>query len=161
RNWQVGANDQAKVAADYIPLVITYSNGAAVRLSDVAQVVDSEQDLRNAGSANGRPAVVIVLNRQPNANIIETVDRVKALLPQLRASIPSAIEMSIGMDRTTTIRASLRDVGRALAMSIGLVIMVVFLFLRNARATAIPAVAVPISLLGTLGAMYLLGYSLD
>jgi multidrug efflux pump len=161
RHWQIGANDQAKVAADYVPLVIAYRDGAAVRLSDVAQVVDSEQDLRNAGSTNGRPAVIVVLNRQPNANIIETVDRVKALLPQLRASIPSAIDMSIAMDRTTTIRASLRDVGRALAMSIGLVIMVVFLFLRNARATAIPAVAVPISLLGTVGAMYLLGYSLD
>jgi multidrug efflux pump len=161
RHWQIGANDQAKVAADYIPLVVTYRDGAAVRLSDVAEVLDSEQDLRNAGSANGRPAVILVLNRQPNANIIETVDRVKALLPQLRASIPSAIEMGIAMDRTTTIRASLRDVERALAMAVGLVIMVVFLFLRNARATAIPAVAVPISLLGTFGAMYLLGYSLD
>ncbi|HEY6865529.1 MAG TPA: efflux RND transporter permease subunit, partial [Burkholderiales bacterium] len=161
RHWQIGANDQAKVAADYVPLVITYRDGAAVRLSDVAQVLDSEQDVRNMGSANGRPAVVVVLNRQPNANIIETVDRVKALLPQLRASIPSAIDMKIAMDRTTTIRASLRDVERALAMAVGLVILVVFLFLRNARATAIPAVAVPISLLGTLGAMYLLGYSLD
>jgi multidrug efflux pump len=161
RHWQIGANDQAKAAADYVPLVIAYRDGAAVRLSDVADVVDSEQDLRNAGSANGRPSVIMVLNRQPNANIIETVDRVKALLPQLRASIPSSIDMSIAMDRTTTIRASLRDVGRALAMSIGLVIMVVFLFLRSARATAIPAVAVPISLLGTFGVMYLLGYSLD
>ncbi|HZR67844.1 MAG TPA: multidrug efflux RND transporter permease subunit [Burkholderiales bacterium] len=161
RNWQIGANDQAKVAADYVPLVITYRDGAAVRLSDVAQVLDSEQDVRNMGSANGRPAVIVVLNRQPNANIIETVDRVTALLPQLRASIPSAINMSIAMDRTTTIRASLRDVERALAMAVGLVIMVVFLFLRNVRATAIPAVAVPISLLGTFAAMYLLGYSLD
>ncbi len=161
RHWQIGANDQAKKAADYIPLVITYRDGAAVRLSDVAEVLDSVQDLRNAGSANGRPSVILTLARQPNANIVETVDRVKALLPQLRASIPSAINMTVMMDRTTTIRASLRDVGRALVLSIVLVILVVFLFLRNARATAIPAVAVPVSLLGTFGAMYLLGYSLD
>jgi multidrug efflux pump len=161
RHWQIGANDQAKRAAEYMPLVIAYRDGAAVQLSDVGEVTDSVQDLRNAGSANGRPSVIVILNRQPNANIIETVDRVKALLPQLRASIPSAIDLAVAMDRTTTIRASLRDVGRTLMISMALVIMVVFVFLRNLRATAIPSVAVPISLLGTFGAMYALGYSLD
>ena len=132
-----------------------------MRLGDVADVVDSVQDLRNAGSANGKPSVVVVLSRQPGANIIATVDRVTALLPQLRASIPSAIDVSVALDRTPTIRASLHEVERTLVISIGLVIMVVFLFLRNWRATLIPAVAVPVSLIGTFGVMYLCGYSLD
>jgi multidrug efflux pump len=166
RHWQILANDQAKKAAEYLPLIVAYrkdarGSGAPVRLADVAEVVDSVQDLRNVGSSNGKPAVLVILNRQPNANIIDTVDRVKALLPQLAASIPSAIDLAVVLDRTPTIRASLRDTGRSLIVSIALVIMVVFLFLRNWRATLIPSVAVPVSLVGTFGVMYLCGYSLD
>ncbi|WP_211444519.1 efflux RND transporter permease subunit [Collimonas humicola] len=161
KNWQIYANDQAKTAAEYMPLIVAYRNGAAVRVSDVATVVDSVANVRNAGSANGKPSVLVILNRQPGANIIETVDEVRALLPQLRASIPAAINLDVVLDRTPTIRASLRETERTLLMSIGLVIMVVFLFLRNGRATLIPAVAVPVSLIGTFGVMYLLGYSLD
>ena len=161
RHWQIYANDQAATAAEYLPLVIAYRNGAAVRLSDVAEVVDSVQDLRNAGSANGKRSVLVIINRQPNANIIETVDRVTALLPSLRASIPSAINLDLMMERTTTIRASLRDVERTLLISVTLVILVVFVFLRNGRATLIPTMAVPVSLIATFGVMYLAGYSLD
>src|SRR5437899_1453288 len=161
RHWQIHANDQATTAAEYLPLVIAYRNGAAVRLSDVADVVDSVQDLRNAGSANGKRSVLVIINRQPNANIIETVDRVVALLPSLRASIPAAINLDLMMERTTTIRASLRDVERTLIISVTLVILVVFLFLRNWRATLIPSMAVPVSLIATFGVMYLTGYSLD
>ena len=161
RHWQILANDQAKKAAEYLPLIVAYRKGAAVRITDVGEVVDSVQDLRNDGSANGRPAVMLVLYRQPNANIIETVDRIKALLPVLAASIPSAIDVAVAMDRTPTIRASLRDVERTLMISIALVIMVVFMFLRNWRATLIPSVAVPVSLIGTFGVMYLCGYSLN
>jgi multidrug efflux pump len=161
KNWQIYANDQAKTAAEYMPLIVSYRNGAPVRVSDVATVVDSVANLRNSGSANGKPSVLVILSRQPGANIIETVDEVRALLPQLRASIPAAINLDVAMDRTPTIRASLRETENTLLMSIALVIMVVFLFLRNGRATLIPAVAVPISLIGTFGAMYLLGYSLD
>ena len=161
RHWQVGANDQALAAAEYMPLVVAYRNGAAVQLSDVAEVVDSVQDLRNAGLANGKPSVLVILSRQPGANIIETVDGVKAALPQLRASIPSAIDLAILMDRTPTIRASLREVERSLMISVALVVMVVFLFLRRVRATLIPTVVVPVSLLGTFGVMYLCGYSLN
>jgi multidrug efflux pump len=161
RRYQIYTNDQANHAADYRPLVVAYRNGAAVRLTDVAEVDDSVENLRNQGLTNGRPAVLVILYRQPGANIIDTVDRVNAILPQLRASIPSAIDVELTMDRTTTIRTSLHDVERALLIAIGLVILVVFLFLRNARATLIPSVAVPVSLIGTFGAMYLLGYSLD
>ena len=161
RHWQIYANDQAKTAAEYMPLIVAYRNGAAVRLTDVAAVVDSVQDLRNAGSANGKPAVLVIINRQPNANIIETVDRVTALMPMLRASIPSAVNLDVMMERTTTIRASLRDVERTLIVAVGLVILVVFLFLRNGRATLIPSVAIPVSLIATFGAMYLAGYSLN
>ncbi|HYL19003.1 MAG TPA: multidrug efflux RND transporter permease subunit [Burkholderiales bacterium] len=161
RHWQIGANDQAKTAAEYLPLIIAYRDGTPVRLSNLADVTDSVQDLRNDGSANGRPAVFVVINRQPGANIIATVDRVKALLPQLRASIPSAIDVWTAVDRTPTIRASLREVEKTLAISMGLVIMVVFLFLRNGRAALIPSVAVPVSLIGTFGVMYVCGYSLD
>ncbi len=161
RYWQILANDQAKKAADYMPVVVAYRNGSAVRLSDVGEVVDSVQDLRNAGSANGKPSVLLILNRQPNANIIETVDRVRAILPVLRASIPSAIDLEVALDRTPTIRASLREVERSLAISMGLVILVVFLFLRNWRATLIPAVAVPVSLVGTFAVMHLCGFSLN
>ncbi|HKE41900.1 MAG TPA: multidrug efflux RND transporter permease subunit [Casimicrobiaceae bacterium] len=161
RHWQIYANDQAKTAAEYLPLLVAYRDGSAVKLADLATVVDSVQDLRNAGSANGKPSVLVIIFRQPNANIIETVDSVTALLPQLRASIPSAIDLKVMMERTTTIRASLRDVERTLILSVILVVLVVFLFLRNARATLIPSVAVPVSLITTFGAMYLFGFSLN
>ena len=161
RHWQILANDQAMKADDYLPLIVAFRNGAAVRLGDVADVQDSVQDVRNAGLHNGRPAVMLILNRQPGANIIETVDQVKALLPQLRASIPAAINLNVVMDRTPTIRASLREVERTLLISIALVVMVVFLFLRNARAALVPVVAVPVSLIGTFGIMYLAGFSLN
>ena len=161
RHWQIGANDQAKSAVDYAPVVLRYRDGAAVRLADVAEVQDSVQDLRTYGVANGKPAVLLVLNKQPGANIIEAVDRVRALLPLLRASIPPAIDLAVVSDRSPTIRASLREVERALAIAIGLVIVVVYAFLRSARAALIPSVAVPVSLAGTFGAMYLLGYSID
>jgi multidrug efflux pump len=161
RHWQIAANDQAKKAADYLPLVVAYRDGAAVRLTDIATVTDSVQDLRNAGLADGRPAVLIQVRRQPGANVIETVDRVKAILPMLRASIPNSIDLQIASDATTTIRASLREVERTLLISICLVILVVFLFLRRWQAALIPAVAVPVSLIGTFGIMYLAGYSLD
>jgi multidrug efflux pump len=160
-HWQIYANDQAKRAADYAPIIVSYRNGAAVRLSDIAEVVDSVQDLRTAGSANGRPAVFVILNRQPGANIIETTDRVRELMPLLRASIPGAINLEVMMERTTTIRASLREVELALAIAIGLVIVVVLVFLRNLRATLIPAVAVPVSLIGSFGVMYLAGFSIN
>ena len=159
--WQIYANDQIRHAKDYLPIIIAYHNGAAVRLSDVAEVEDSVQDLRNEGIANGKQAVLVQIRRQPGANIIETVDLIRAELPQLRASIPGAIDTIVVSDRTPTIRASVHDVELTLAMSIGLVIMVVFLFLRNPRATLIPAIAVPVSLLGTFAVMYLCGYSLD
>ncbi|MEI7611715.1 MAG: multidrug efflux RND transporter permease subunit [Betaproteobacteria bacterium] len=161
RHWQILANDQAMKAADYLPLIVAWRNGAAVRLGDVARVEDSVQDLRNAGLHNGRPAVMLIINRQPGANIIETVDQVKALLPQLQASIPAAIDLNLVMDRTPTIRASLREVERTLLISVALVVMVVFLFLRNGRAALVPIVAVPVSLIGTFGVMYLAGYSLN
>jgi len=160
-HWQIAANDQARKAVDYLPIVVAYRNGAAVRLGDVATVVDSVQDLRNAGLADGKPAVLLLIRRQPGANVIETVDRVKALLPMLRASIPPTINLEVSSDSTTTIRASLREVERTLLIAITLVILVVFLFLRRWRAAVIPAVAVPISLIGTFGIMFLCGYSLD
>ncbi|MDR3371334.1 efflux RND transporter permease subunit [Rhodoferax sp.] len=161
RYWQLGANDQARTAADYAPLILSYRNGAAAHLRDVANVTDSVQDVRNAGLSNGEPAVLLILNKAPGANVITTVDDVRALLPQLQASISPAINVKVVMDRTPTIRASIREVERTLAISFGLVIVVVFVFLRNIRAALLPAVAVPVSLAGTLGAMYLLGYSMD
>ncbi|TDR72444.1 multidrug efflux RND transporter permease subunit [Paludibacterium purpuratum] len=161
RHWQILANDQAIQARDYLPLIVRYANGNAVRLSDVAEVVDSVQDLRNAGAVDGQPSVLLVVTRQPGANIIDTVDRVRALLPQLQASIPQGIQLNVPLDRTPTIRASLADVERTLMISIALVIMVVFLFLRNGRATMIPAITVPVSLVGTFGVMYLAGFSLN
>ncbi|HUW50474.1 MAG TPA: multidrug efflux RND transporter permease subunit [Sulfuricella sp.] len=161
RHWQILANDQAKTAAEYLPAIVAYRNGAAVRLADVAKVVDSVQDVRNAGLVNGKPAVMMILFRQPGANIIETVDSVKALLPLLRASIPAAIDLAVVMDRTPTIRASLGSVEHSLMLSIGLVVLVVFLFLRNGRAALVPSVAVPVSLVGTFGVMYLFGFSLN
>jgi multidrug efflux pump len=161
RHWQVGANDQAKIAAEFAPLILAYRNGAALRLMDVAEVLDSVEDLRNAGLADGKPAVLLILTRQPGSNIIETVERVREALPALRASIPEAIDLKVVMDRTPTIRASMHDVETALAIAVALVILVVFLFLRDVRTTLIPAVAVPVSLIGTFGVMYLAGYSID
>ena len=161
RYWQIGANDQARTAADFAPLVISFRSGAAVRLRDVAEVVDSVQDVRNYGTSNGKPAVLLILTKAPGANIIEAVDRVRALLPQLSASIPAAINTEVVMDRTPTIRASINEVERALLISFGLVIVVVYAFLRSVRAALLPSVAVPLSLAGTFGAMYLIGYSVD
>ncbi len=161
QRWQIYTNDQASTADQYRSLVIAYRNGAPVRLADVADVVDSVEDLRNGGISSGKPAVLLVLYRQPGANIIDTVDRVYTLLPQLKASIPSDIDITPVSDRTTTIRASLHDIERTLFIATLLVIGVVFVFLRNSRSAIIPSVAVPTSLLGTLGIMYLLGYSLD
>ncbi len=161
RQWQIYANDQSLTAADYAPLIVAFRNGAPVRLSDVAEVVDSVQDLRNTGISNGKPAVLVILYRQPGANIIETADRVRAVLPQLQASIPQAIDLNVVMERTSTIRASLQEIERTLLISMGLVIMVVFIFLRNWRATLIPSVAVPVSLIATFSVMYLAGYSLN
>jgi multidrug efflux pump len=154
-------NDQLLKAVDYMPLVVGYHNGAAVKLSDVANVQDSTENLRAAGFVNGKPSVLIIIFRQPGANIIDTVDRIRAALPALKASIPSAIDTEIVLDRTQTIRASVRDVERSLMISISLVILVVFVFLRSVRATLIPSVAVPASLIGTFGVMYLLHYSID
>ncbi len=161
KQWQIAANDQAKRASEYLPLVVSWKNNAALRLSDIAKVTDGVQDARNMGLTNGEPSVQLVIYRQPGANILETVARVNALLPRLQATIPAAIDMKVVMERTTSIRASLREVERALSISVGLVVLVVFAFLRSGRATLIPVIAVPVSLLGTFIAMYLLGYSLN
>ncbi|HWW35573.1 MAG TPA: efflux RND transporter permease subunit [Xanthobacteraceae bacterium] len=161
RRFQIYTNDQANVAADYAPLVIAYRNGAAVRLTDVAEVTDSVQDNRNLGMSEGQPSVLVILYRQPNANIIETVDAVKAELPHLEAAMPADMNVNVAIDRSTTIRASLHDTELTLVLAVMLVTVVVFLFLRNISATIIPSVAVPISIFGTFGVMYLLGYSLD
>ena len=161
RMWEVGANDQIFNAADYQHLIVSYHSGAAVRISDIGEAVDSVEDIRNAGYANGKPSVLVTIYRQPGANVIQTVDRVRESLPQLHAAISQAIDMRIAMDQTVTIRASVREVERALLISIGLVILVVFFFLRNLRTTFIPSVVVPVSLIGTFGIMYLLGYSVD
>src|SRR6516165_8958025 len=161
RRLQIYTNDKANHAEDYRGLVIAYRDGAAVRLSDVAEVEDSVENLYALGLANGKPAVIVILRRQPGANIIDTIDRVKAVLPQLKAAIPRAIDVELIMDRTTTIRSSLHEVERTLVIAICLVVLVVFAFLRSLRAALIPSVAVPVSLTGTFGVMYLLGYSLD
>ena len=161
QHYQIYTNDQASKAADYLPLIIAYRNGAPVRLSDMADVQDSVENLRNEGVANGQPSVLVILFRQPGANIIDAVDSVKAALPQLEAAMPSDINVSIANDRSTTIRASLQDTEATLVIAVILVTLVVFLFLRNVRATLIPSVAVPVSIIGTFGTMYLLGFSLD
>src|SRR5579863_4111112 len=161
RMWEVGANDQIFKASDYEPLVIAYRNGSAVRVSDVGEAQDSVEDLRNSGYANGKPSVLVIIFRQPGANVIDTVDRIRAVLPQIESSIPHSIDVKVAMDQTVTIRASVNDTEKTLILSVLLVIMVVFAFLRNGRATFIPSVAVPVSLVGTFGVMYLLGYSLD
>ncbi len=160
-NYILNDNDQLFVASEYAPLIVAYHNGAPVRLSDVATIVDSQENIRNAGSVNGQPSVILQLFRQPQANIIDTVDRVRALLPVLQASIPPSVHITVTQDRTTTIRASVRDVELTMVISVLLVILVVFAFLRSAWATVIPSVAVPLSLVGTFGVMYLVGYTID
>ena len=161
RSWDLGANDQMFKAIDYEPLIVAYHNGTAVRIKDVGQAVDSVEDLRNSGYANGKPAVLVIIYRQPGANIIDTVDRVRAALPQLGAAIPRSINLAVALDQTVTIRGSVNDVETTLFISLILVIVVVFIFLRSPRQTFIASVAVPASLIGTFGVMYLLGYSLD
>ncbi|MGJ8140584.1 efflux RND transporter permease subunit, partial [Klebsiella pneumoniae] len=159
--WQVQTNDELKTAADYQPLIVHYQNGAAVRLGDVATVSDSVQDVRNAGMTNAKPAILLMIRKLPEANIIQTVDSIRARLPELQQTIPAAIDLQIAQDRSPTIRASLEEVEQTLVISVALVILVVFLFLRSGRATLIPAVAVPVSLIGTFAAMYLCGFSLN
>ncbi len=161
RAWEVSANDQIFHAVDYQPLIVSYHNGMAVRVSDVGQAVDSVEDIRNSGYANGLPSVMVIIFRQPGANIIDTVDRIREELPVLKASIPQSIKLVVAMDQTVTIRASVHDVERSLLISVVLVVLVVFAFLRNVRTTFIPSVAVPVSLIGTFGVMYLLHYSID
>ena len=161
KRLQIYTNDQASHAADYRPLVVAYRNGAPVRLTDVATVEDSVQDLRNLGLANGKPAVLVIVFKQPGANVIKTVDSIKAAVPTLRAALPSNIDIQFASDSTISIRSSLADTETTLALSVLLVTLVVFVFLRNARATLIPVVAVPVSVIGTFGGMYLFGYSLD
>ncbi|MBW8877906.1 MAG: multidrug efflux RND transporter permease subunit [Acidobacteria bacterium] len=160
-SWTLSTTDQLHKAAEYQSLIISYRNGAGVRLGDVARVTDGVEDVRAGGLANGKPAILLIIFRQPGANIIATVDRIRAVLPQLQASISPAINLSVVVDSTRTIRASVRDVELTLMLSIGLVILVVFIFLRDVRSTFIPSVAVPVSLIGTFGVMYLLGYSID
>src|SRR5450432_4042760 len=161
QSYTIGANDQLLSSADFKPLVVAYRNGAPVLLSDVASVIDDTENVKQAAWMNNVPAVILNIQRQPGANIIEVVDRVKKLLPQLRSSLPSSVDIAILTDRTTTIRASVHDVEFELMLTIALVVMVIFLFLRNVSATIIPSVAVPLSLVGTFGVMYMLGYSLN
>ncbi|MFE1600073.1 efflux RND transporter permease subunit [Methylobacterium sp. ID0610] len=161
RRYQLYANDQGRVAADYQDIVVAYRNGAAVRLRDVGEVIDGVEDRRNLGLINGQPGVLLIVYKQPGGNVVETVDRLKAALPQIKAALPGDIDMVVTGDRSLTIRASLKEAERTLMISVALVILVVFLFLRSGRATLIPAVAVPISLVGTFAAMYLCDYSLD
>ncbi|MEI7194884.1 multidrug efflux RND transporter permease subunit MdtC [Pectobacterium versatile] len=161
KSWQIQTNDELKTADAYAPLIIHYNNGAAVRLSDVATVEDSVQNSRNAGMANSKPAILVMIRRAPDANIITTVDNIRAAMPELRASLPAEIQLDVAQDRSPTIRASLAEVEQSLIIAVALVILVVFLFLRSARATAIPALAVPVSLIGTFAAMYLCGFSLN
>lgn len=159
--WQLNVNDQIFKAKEYAPLIVGYHNGAPVRLDQVATVLDSVSDTRNDGLDNGKQAVIVMMHKQPDANVIEVADRIRAILPQLEASLPPAMHLSIGQDRTRTIRASVDDVELTLLISIALVVLVVFFFLRNAWATFIPGVAVPLSLLGTFAVMYVCGYTLD
>src|SRR3979409_105343 len=159
--YTIGANDQLISSDSYRPLIIAYHNGAPVRLTDVANVIDGVENAKQAAWANLNPAVIINIQRQPGANIIAVVDRVKNLLPQLKGALPAAVQVDILTDRTTTIRASVQDVQFTLVLTVALVVMVIFLFLRSFRATIIPSVAVPLSLIGTFGVMYLLGYSLN
>ena len=159
--YTIGANDQLLTAKDYMPLIVAYHNGAPVKLSDVAVAVDDAENVKAAAWMNLTPAVIVNVQRQPGANIIAVVDRIKALMPRLQASLPSSVKVEILTDRTTTIRASVQDVEFELMLTVALVVMVIFLFLRSLSATIIPSIAVPLSLIGTFGVMYLLGYSLD
>lgn len=161
QRWWLKTNDELHTAAEYRPLVIRYHQGAAVRLQDVATVTDSVENVRNAGMSNARPAVLVVIRKSPQANVIDTIDRIRDEVPQLRKTIPAAIQLEIAQDSSATIRASLHEVEQSLAVSVGLVVLVVFAFLRSGRATLIPAVAVPVSLIGTFAAMYLCGFSLN
>ncbi|HMK15323.1 MAG TPA: efflux RND transporter permease subunit, partial [Methanomicrobiales archaeon] len=161
RTWEIQANDQLRGAKQYRDLIVSYRSGAAVRLPDVASVEDSVEDLRATGLYNGKPAVSVIIFRQPEANIIETVDRIRSLLPHLEAIMPGGVKLSVVQDRTPPIRGSLRDVEINLIISASLVVLVVFLFLRNVRSTVIPGVAVSVSLIGTFGVMYLAGFSLN
>ena len=161
QRYQIYSNDQASKAEDYKSLIVAYRNGAPVRLSDVGEILDLVENVRTLGLSNGKPAVMMIVYRQPGANIIQMVDRVKALMPQLKASVSPAIDINLAVDRSKTIRASLRDVEITLLIAVALVILVVFAFLRNARATLIPVTAVMVSLVATLSVMYVLGYTLD
>jgi len=161
QTWSLSTSDQMLKAADYQPMILTYKNGAALRLGDVASVTNSRENVFNSGVANGVPSLIIPIFRQPGANLIETADQVKAMLPQLKASLPPTMDLQVVIDATRVVRASVRDVQMAMCISIGLVILVVFVFLRSVRSTLIPSVAVPISLIGTFAAMYALGYTID
>jgi len=161
QSWMLGTTDQLLTADKYRPLVVAYRNGAAVRLSDIADVTDSVQDIRTLGLANGKPAVLLIISRQPGANIIDTVDSVLALMPEMQAEIPAGMKLAVVMDRTPTVRQSVRDTEFTLVLATLLVVMVVFIFLRDIRSTLIPSVAVPISLIGTFSVMYLCNYSID
>jgi multidrug efflux pump len=161
QRWHLRTNDALQTASEYQPLIVHYNNGAAVRLSDVATVEDSVQDVRNAGMSRGKPAVLLLIRKTPEANVIDTVDRIRAEMPLLHEVIPAAIDLQIAQDRSPTIRASLHEVEQSLIIAVALVILVVFVFLRSGRATLIPAVAVPVSLIGTFAAMYLCGFSLN
>jgi multidrug efflux pump len=161
RRFQIYSNDQARTAAEYRPLIIAWRNGAPVRLSDVAEVIDATENIRNEGQANGKRSVLVIIYLQPNANVIETVDEVRGLLPELQAALPNDVDLQVVSDRTVTIRASLKEVEQALLISIILVVLVTFAFLRSARAGFVAAVAVPVSLIATFGGMYLLGYSIN
>jgi multidrug efflux pump len=161
QSYTIGANDQLLTSAQYRPIILAYVNGAPVRISDIATVVDGAENVKQAAWMNQTPAVIVNIQRQPGANIISVVDRIHLLLPQLQASLPSAVKVTVLTDRTQTIRASVKDVQFALMLTIALVVMVIFLFLRNLAATVIPSVAVPLSLVGTFGIMYLMGYSLN
>jgi multidrug efflux pump len=159
--WSISATDQLLAAENYAPLIVAYRNGAPVRLSNIATVSEGIEDVRNSGYANGKPAVVLTISRQPGANIIKTVDNIKALLPELRAIIPPSANLEITSDRTKTIQASVQDIELTLMITVALVIIVIFAFLRNVWATAIPSISVPLSIVGTCGVMYLLHYSID
>src|SRR5580698_9064787 len=147
--WILSDTDQLLKAEEYVPLIVSYHNGAPVRLTDIAKVTEGIEDLRNSGYSNGKPAVLIGIGRQPGANIIETVERIKALMPELRASIPPSVTLGTDFDRTTTIRASVKDIEFTLLLTVALVVMVIFLFLRSTWATIIPSIAVPLSIIGT------------
>ena len=155
------ASDQLFLAKDYKDLVVVYRNGAPVRLSDLGRVIDANEDVRNLGIVNGNPMVQIQINRQPNANVVDTVARIKALMPQFEAQLPPTVRFKIASDRTITTRDSIRDAQRNMIISIGLVILVVFIFLRSGWSTFIPSISVPVSIIATFGAMYLIGYTLD